>query len=113
MLVRRLLTGWAFVSCFIVSICVLMSNVRMVVVSPLSRIKVSFMIDVFIVYVSFFKRRVKVCFIIGLSKYIIFSLLEPSYVLSLTLAINRKLPFFPMQSFFRLIEKFLLAVCNL
>ena len=73
---RRLLTGWAFVSCFIVSICVLMSNVRMVVVSPLSRIKVSFMIDVFIVYVSFFKRRVKVCFIIGLSKYIIFSLLD-------------------------------------
>ena len=29
------------------------------------------------------------------------------------MAINRKLPFFPMQSFFRLIEKFLLAVCNL
>ncbi|CAG9870593.1 hypothetical protein BOVAC1_4948 [Bacteroides ovatus] len=71
------------------------------------------MIDVFIVYVSFFKRRVKVCFIIGLSKYIIFSLLESSYVLSLALAINRKLPFFPMQSFFRLIEKFLLTVCNL
>ena len=37
----------------------------------------------------------------------------PSYVLSLTLAINRKVPFFPMQSFFRLIEKFLFAVCNL
>ena len=28
------------------------------------------------VYVSLFKRRVKVCFIIGLSKYIIFSLLD-------------------------------------
>ena len=37
----------------------------------------------------------------------------PSYVLSLTLAINRKVPFFPMQSFFPLIGKFLLAVCNL